>query len=141
MRHCSRSFRSCRPGGSSCVARVATGVLLSLLAGGCSGEEPRVYGQDPAPLEPTPIFEIQAVPERFHGKTIVLEGEAFDVCQHVGCFFSIDDGTGVIYVDLQEGRQFTVPKGLGGSRVIVQGAVVAERDAPPYVIGDGVRVP
>lgn len=122
------------------TARICALCIVCLAYFAC-GREPEVYGQAPSEDPPVSISAVLASPNDYAGKTVVLEGEAFDVCQHIGCFFSVDDGSGVLYVDLEEGRLFTVPKDLGGAEVVVEGVIVVEEDAEPYVIGRGVRIP
>jgi hypothetical protein len=111
------------------------------LAAAACGGEPRVYGQNPEAVEPTPVLQIRIDPKSFQGRTVVLEGEIVNVDPEMGASFILEDGTGEIFVDLEGGRQFTVPRDLGGSKAIVQGIVSAEIVEEPYLIGHGVRVP
>ncbi|MBI3815134.1 MAG: DUF4920 domain-containing protein [Nitrospinae bacterium] len=117
-------------------------LLISLLItafkwGSPAGE----YGDKFEVKDIIPIREIMASPEKYMGKKVVVEGELFDVCQDMGCWFSIKDKTGAIYVDLQMGIKFTLPKNSNGYRALVLGEVTNEGGKTSLKLkGKGVKI-
>ena len=84
------------------------------------------YGDPVIVTEKTSIGAITKEPEKYLNKIVRVEGELFDVCQDMGCWFSIKDSTGAIYVDLSMGIKFALPKKSNGYKAIVQGLVTNE---------------
>lgn len=99
------------------------------------------YG-DPVTVEGnTPIGAITKEPEKYLNKNVRVEGRLFDVCQDMGCWFSIQDSTGAIYVDLSMGIKFTIPKKSNGYKAIVQGLVTNDGGKTAIKIkGTGVEI-
>ena len=99
------------------------------------------YGDLITVADKTSIGAITKEPERYLNKTVRVEGELFDVCQDMGCWFSIKDSTGAIYVDLAMGIKFTLPKKSNGYKAIVQGLVTNEGGKTAIKIkGSGVEI-
>jgi hypothetical protein len=99
------------------------------------------YGNKFKEKDIIPIGELTASPEKYMGKTIVVKGELFDVCQDMGCWFSIKDRTGAIYIDLNMGIKFTLPKKSNGYKAVVMGKVTNEGGKTALKLkGQGVKI-
>jgi RecJ-like exonuclease len=99
------------------------------------------YGDSITVKEKTPIGDITKEPEKYLDKVVRVEGELFDVCQEMGCWFSIKDSTGAIYVDLSMGIKFTMPKKSNGRSAIVQGMVTNQKGKSTLMLkGSGVEI-
>ncbi|MEQ8186857.1 MAG: DUF4920 domain-containing protein [Candidatus Eremiobacterota bacterium] len=103
------------------------------------------YGQAISSNPAVTIKELQSNKNKYLGKTVKIEGTITEVCQHMGCWFNVndgtgtiyvdlgmrgyfipDDGTGPIYVDLSMGKYMTIPRDSAKSHVIVEGIVKEE---------------
>lgn len=117
-------------------------LLISLVITAFSWSSPEgEYGDKFEGKDITPLGKITASPEQYIGKKVIVEGELFDVCQNMGCWFSIKDKTGAIYVDLQMGIKFTLPKNSNGYRALVFGEVTNEGGKTNLKLkGKGVRI-
>ncbi|MCP4750541.1 MAG: DUF4920 domain-containing protein [Proteobacteria bacterium] len=51
--------------------------------------EGKTYGKGVTLEKPTPVSEIMANPERFVGKTVLIQGNVVGVCSHRGCWMDI----------------------------------------------------
>lgn len=91
-----------------------------------------VEQQPPAPVK---ISDVIGKAEDYLGKDIIIEGKIVNECS-AGCWFNLQDGTGVIYVDLAP-NNMVIPQKVG-SRAKVHG-VVAERAGVAYIIGNKVE--
>lgn len=99
-----------------------------------------------APIEGTPVSvgDVLADPASLNGKNIVVEGTLSQVCQSMGCWFYLQDPATSgdpqpkqIYVDLQGGAVFVVPKNAVGKHGVVAGRV--EPNGSDWkIIGKGV---
>lgn len=86
-----------------------------------------------------PVGEVLRRFDDLRGQMVVVTGEVEEVCQHVGCWFVMREGEQRIYVDLQGGKLFTVPKDCAGRRAYVLARVEGDAKAP-RLIGKGVRL-
>lgn len=76
------------------------------------------------------VGEIVKLPQAYEGKEVVVKGKIASECGS-GCWFMLDDGTGIIYVDLAP-NNFAIPQ-LQGSTVMVKGVIhVAKGDRTLY---------
>jgi uncharacterized protein YdeI (BOF family) len=71
----------------------------------------------------------------YSGKDVIVEGKIVNECG-AGCWFNLQDDTGVIYVDLAPNNMY-IPQKVG-SKATVHG-VVAERNGVVYIIGNKVE--
>lgn len=111
--------------------------VTDFFRGSLAGE----YGDKFMGKDIIPIGEITASPDKYMGKTIVVKGELFDVCQDMGCWFSIKDRTGAIYIDLNMGIKFALPKKSNGYKAVVMGKVTNESGKTALKLkGQGVRI-
>ena len=119
------------------IALFVLAVGLTLTA--CSGPEGH-YGGPITISNRTTLAEIKADPAAFNGKEVRIEGELFEVCQKMGCYFDIGDGTEAIHVDLKMGTEWTIPKNSGGHRAVLQGRVQEDGKGPTQIIGVGIDI-
>ncbi len=105
------------------AAILALVLLAAALTAGCTAPSA-------AAGDTTPVVSNGAIlrdPGAYTGKEIVLKGTISTECGS-GCWFLLDDGTGTIYVDLNQ-HNFAIPQ-LQGSRVTVKGTIRVENGDP-----------
>ena len=101
----------------------ATLFLVALVAGavvGC-GQKGKVLGQ----LSKAPIANILAINAGTAPQRVTLAGTMIEKCPQAGCWFRLDDGTGVIKVDTKTAG-FVVSSIPLNTKVMVSGKLVAE---------------
>jgi len=108
-------------------------------SGGCSTTNNNCYGQTISSNSAVTIKELQSHKNKYLGKTVKIEGTITEVCQQMGCWFYVNDGTGTIYVDLGMKGNFTIPKNSAKSHVIVEGTVKYDNEAFS-ITGSGVKI-
>lgn len=110
---------------------------------GCSmkhnNNNSNIYGQAISSNSVITIKELQSDKNKYLGKTVKIEGTITEVCQQMGCWFYVNDGTGTIYVDLGMKGNFTIPKNSAKSHVIVEGTVKYDNEAL-LITGSGVKI-
>ncbi|MDM7911887.1 MAG: hypothetical protein QUS09_02210 [Methanotrichaceae archaeon] len=72
----------------------------------------------------------------YNGRMVMVEGTIVDECP-LGCWFTLDDGTASIYVDIKASN-FIIPQ-KRGSEAKVYGRVTI-RDGDPIIIGKIVEI-
>ncbi len=138
------------------VALVATAFLFA-----CSSEAPQdvdtqalydQYGAEATAEGALPVEAVLAEEELYVGETVKLEGTVREVCQHRGCWLTLDTGTErEVRIDVlrdEDGEyKFTVPNDISGQRVVVSGMLKfgepdeeADADAPPRLEVDASSV-
>jgi hypothetical protein len=81
------------------------------------------FGKEITLSEKTKISDILANPEAFVGKTVLVEGQVLDVCQHAGCWMEIkSDNDGKIRIKVKDG-DIVFPVAAVGSNAIAEGTV------------------
>jgi uncharacterized protein YdeI (BOF family) len=119
---------------ASLVALLAAVLLLSV---GCGrSESGNVYGEAVSGLGLTKVSDILARPGEYDGKTVALQGKIAQECPS-GCWFNLQDETGVIYVDINPSG-FAIPQ-FTGKKITVEGTVVVN-GRQVKVVGKGVKV-
>ena len=91
-----------------------------------------------APEEESPILKIGDIlgsPESYEGEAIIVEGTIVSECGS-GCWFTLDDGTGTIYVDLAPSN-LVIPQKRGAFATVYGQVVRQGSDA--YLIGTKVE--
>lgn len=81
------------------------------------------------------------------GKGVTIEGKITQECGMRGCWITVDDGTGVLLVDLKP-NNFTIPLNQVGNHVIVYGNVslvegkkkLTFEPGSPFIIGKKVEL-
>lgn len=81
------------------------------------------------------IGDIMGAPENYQGQAVVVEGKIISECG-AGCWFTLNDGTGTIYVDLAPSN-LVIPQ-KRGAFARVYGKVVRE-GGDTYLIGTRVE--
>ena len=106
---------------------------------GYSTEQNNIYGKAISSNSVLTIKELEKNKNKYLGKTVKVEGTITEVCQDMGCWFYVNDGTGTIYVDLGMKGNFTIPKDSAKSHVIVEG-IFNEADGQFSIKGQGVNI-
>ncbi len=97
------------------------------------------YGKAISSNPAVTIKELQSNKNKYLGKTVKIEGTITEVCQQMGCWFYVNDGTGTIYVDLGMKGNFTIPKNSAKSHVIVEGTLKGD-NGTLSIMGAGVKI-
>lgn len=93
-----------------------------------------VYGNAISDSQVLTIKTLEAKNSDYSGKTVKVEGEIVKLCPS-GCWFNLDDGTGVIHVSLNP-ESFVMPQDSLNSKVLVEGTFDYEDDyASIYAAG------
>lgn len=95
------------------AAAILAGLLL---AAGCTAQQ-EAAGE---PAGRVAIGTIAGDPAAYEGKEVVVKGKIKNECGS-GCWFILEDESGIIYVDLSPAN-FAIPQ-LQGSTVVVRGIV------------------
>ena len=114
-------------------------LLLLVLIIGCSSEKVQQMGEAVPANRATRIKEILGSPDAFLEQRVVLSGRAGQVCQHMGCWFVLQDSTQHILIDLEQGRTITVPRNISGDSLRVVG-VVKRFAGDLRLMGKGVEI-
>lgn len=82
------------------------------------------FGKEITLEEKTKISEIINAPEKFLGKTVLVEGEVLEVCPAAGCWMELksDDGEGKIKIKVRDG-DIVFPMSAKGKNAVVEGTV------------------
>jgi len=81
------------------------------------------------------IGDILAKPGSYKGQEVMVEGKIISECGS-GCWFTLDDGTGTVYVDLKP-NNFVIPQKRGAAAKVYGEVVIENGDA--YIIGKKVE--
>ncbi len=114
-------------------------LLLLVLIIGCDSEKVHQVGEAVPANRATRIKEILDRPAAFLDQRVVLSGRAGQVCQHMGCWFVLQDSTRHILIDLEQGRTITVPRNISGDSLRVVG-VVKRIAGDLRVVGKGIKI-
>ena len=114
-------------------------LLLLVLIIGCDSEKVHQVGEAVPANRATRIKEVLDRPDAFLDQRVVLSGRAEQVCQHMGCWFVLQDSTRHILIDLEQGRTITVPRNISGDSLRVVG-VVKRIAGDLRLMGKGVEI-
>ena len=81
------------------------------------------------------IADILEKPENYQGQAVVVEGKIITECPS-GCWFTLNDGTGTVYVDLNPSN-LVIPQKRGAEAKVYGKVVIENGDA--YIIGTKVE--
>jgi hypothetical protein len=98
-------------------------LLLAIAIGTLRAAESKL-GKEITLKEKTSISNILANPEKFEGKTVLVEGKILDVCQSMGCWIEIagNNDKEKIKIKVEDG-EIVFPKESKGKTALVQGVV------------------
>jgi uncharacterized protein YdeI (BOF family) len=126
------------------VSILLLGIVLAIV--GCSQAStlsdtqpapPNLSGNTPVVESPKvlKIVDVLGKPENYQGQAIIVEGKIITECPS-GCWFTLDDNTGTIYVDLLPSN-LVIPQKRGAfARVYGQ---VVRKGSDTYLIGTKVE--
>ena len=114
-------------------------LLLLILIIGCDSGKVHQVGEVVPTNRATRIKEVLDRPAAFLEQRVVLSGRAGQVCQHMGCWFVLQDSTQHILIDLEQGRTITVPRNISGDSLRVVG-VVKRIAGDLRLMGKGVEI-
>jgi hypothetical protein len=109
-------------------------VLAVAVIQGCGGAE--TYGDAITETEVTAVSDILTNASGYDGRTVRVEGKIATECPS-GCWFELQDGSAVIYVDIAP-HGLAIPQKVG-SRVVVEGEIVVA-NGRTKLIGKGVEI-
>lgn len=121
----------------SFAAVIVAVLILGVIIAGYS--KSRAYGSEISGGKVLTIKEIEDKKADYEGKEVKIEGKITEVCQTMGCWFNVNDGTGIMYVDLEMGRNFTIPKNSANEHVVVEGKLKNDNGSLK-IIGSGVKI-
>lgn len=96
-------------------------VAYTAISSGCGHVE--TYGERISNRNLTPIKDIVSHPEQYAGKTVTVKGKIVLECNS-GCWFNLNDGAAVIYIDINPSG-FAIPQKVGRNAV-AEGSVSIE---------------
>lgn len=108
---------------------------LSLIMAGCG--KSTVLGKEISNNTIVKINDINSDKEGYSGKTVKIEGKIMEICP-TGCWFNVNDGTGVIHINLA-GKDYVMEGGNLNSEVMVEGKV-KYNDTGISMIGSGIEI-
>ena len=114
-------------------------LLLLVLIIGCDSAKVHQVGKAVPTNRATRVKEILDHPAAFLEQRVVLSGRVGQVCQHMGCWFVLQDSTRHILIDLEQGRTITVPRNISGDSLRVVG-VVKRIAGDLRLMGKGVEI-
>ncbi|MCX6689992.1 MAG: hypothetical protein NTZ39_09950 [Methanoregula sp.] len=120
---------STKPSNRAYLPLILAGILIgAVLIAGCT-TQPAPAGTPSAPVSTgsVSIGEIVKDPAAYEGKEVVMKGKITNECGS-GCWFMLEDGTGLIYVDLAP-NNFAIPQ-LQGATVVVKGVIHVAKGDP-----------
>jgi uncharacterized protein YdeI (BOF family) len=103
--------------------------------------------QPPAPAVPqqpknegpklVKVGDLLSNPATYKGQQVALKGKVVTLCQGNGCWFTLNDGSGTIYVDLAPSN-LTLAKQKLGATITVYGELTQAK-GDTYLIGKKVE--
>jgi uncharacterized protein YdeI (BOF family) len=81
------------------------------------------------------IGDVLSNPSEFKDQEVIVEGKIITECPS-GCWFTLDDGTGTVYVDLNP-NNLVIPQKRGAEAKVYGKVVIENGDA--YIIGSKVE--
>lgn len=99
----------------------------------------KIYGEKISNAKVIKIKELQDRKEYYRGKKVKIAGRIMVICRKGGYWFNVNDGTGVIYVDLEKGKNFVIPAKSRFLPVIAEG-ILREEKGMPVIVAAGVNI-
>jgi hypothetical protein len=82
----------------------------------------RLYGRALSDRATTPLSQILQEPARFSGSVVRTQGEIAQVCQRMGCWMELRDGSHSVRVPMA-GHSFFLPREVAGRPATLEGTV------------------
>lgn len=121
-------------------------VSLSIFLTSCE-KPPKVYGAGFTNPEEKPLglFDLLLSKNRYEhvGHTVKVKAQMQAVDKQKGYYFRLQDRFGILFVDLEKGKKFTVPTDSDGKIAIVEGKFMYDMDTATRgwkLIGDTVEI-
>lgn len=105
-------------------------IIGTILVAGCTSQSQSQSAGSTTVQTPSTITDIKEILEnsqQYNGTSVSVKGKITNECGS-GCWFMLEDGTGLIYVDLAP-NNFAIPQ-LQGSTVIVKGVIHVVKGDP-----------
>lgn len=119
-------------------------VALSLSMVSCEGKSNKYGAEFTIEDKPIPVGTLLLSGEKYIGETVKVRGKLTAVCKQKGCYFSLINNSGSkVYVDLEDGKNFTVPTDSEGKMAVVEGKFLFEMDITKRgwrIIGTAVQI-
>ena len=116
----------------ACLFIFITGIIIT----GCSSKN-ITYGNKISENSNIKIKEIQENKDNYSDKRVVLEGKITQICP-AGCWFNLNDGTGIMYVNLS-GKEYVMEQSRLNSSATVEGKV-KYNDSGLSLIPSGIKI-
>ncbi|MDP2364688.1 MAG: DUF4920 domain-containing protein [Ignavibacteria bacterium] len=99
-------------------------ILLFLLVSVAAYSQADKYGKEISLTEKTSISKILETPEKYVGKTVLVEGEVLDVCSMAGCWMELksDVENQKVKIKVKDG-DIVFPVEAKGKNALVEGTV------------------
>lgn len=92
----------------------------SMEPSGVAVEDGMLYGKAyDGTLTIMSFSDLMSNPQDLDGKVVLVKGSVADVCQKMGCWMTISDGTNTVRVITQ--HEFLLPKDIAGREAVVAG--------------------
>ncbi len=114
-------------------------LIVLVLMIGCDSGKVQQMGEVVPANRAVRIEEVLDRPAAFLEQRVVLSGRVGQVCQHMGCWFVLQDSTRHILIDLEQGRTIAVPRNISGDSLRVVGVVKRIGD-DLRLMGKGVEI-
>jgi hypothetical protein len=109
------------------LVAIAVPVMLWMSACASTAELPKGerVGEDMQPQTPVKFSAVDASPQEYAGKPVLIEGTVKSVCQKMGCWMLIEDEGRIAMVRWKDGcgGKYAFAKDAAGRRVLVQGVL------------------
>ncbi len=104
---------------------VVPALLLAACATAPTLPHGEAVGEELVPQRIVSFAEVDADPEPFFERTLLVEATATAVCQAAGCWMQIEDEgrTAMVRWETGCGGKYAFPADVAGRRVVVQGSV------------------
>lgn len=98
--------------------------ILLIISISVSFAKEEKYGKDIATKTKTSVSKILKAPDKFEGKTVLVEGEVLAVCQSKGCWIEVagDEAGQKIKVKVEDGV-IVFPQDAKGKKALVEGTL------------------
>lgn len=108
-------------------------LLAALLAASCSPGPPlpagEQIGEEMVPREALAFAVVDADPERYLNRTLLVEATAAAVCAKKGCWMQVEDDGRTALVRWETGcdGKYAFPEDATGRRILIQGSFYAKQ--------------